>query len=55
MSEFLRDPRFFNYAIMTMYALNSARWVFAKSWPDAAYWLCALGITATVTWGYGHR
>jgi len=46
------DPRIFNYVIMTLYAANSLRWAFAGSWADSSYWFCALGITATVTWGY---
>jgi len=24
-----------------------------RSWVDVLYWLCAAGITATVTFGYG--
>lgn len=42
----------FNYLIMSLYLVNSAWWGFRRSWADAAYWLCAFGITATVTWGY---
>jgi hypothetical protein len=49
----LFDPRIFNFVIMGLYALNAARWAFAGSLADCSYWLCALGITATVTWGYG--
>lgn len=37
---------------MMLYALNSARWAFAESWADVCYWIWALGITATVTFGY---
>lgn len=37
---------------MALYLLNAVRWAFARSWVDACYWLCALGITACVTWGY---
>lgn len=48
----LLDPKIFNYTIMSLYALNIVRWSVATSWADAFYWLCALGITATVTWGY---
>jgi hypothetical protein len=50
----LSDPRIFNYVIMLLYALNVCRWAFAGKWVDACYWLSALGITATVTWGYKH-
>jgi hypothetical protein len=48
----LLDPRLFNFVIMGLYALNAARWAIHGSWADCSYWLCALGITATVTWGY---
>ena len=51
--RFLLDPKIFNYVIMGLYAANSARWAVNGSWADVSYWLCALGITATVTWGYG--
>lgn len=48
----LFDPKIFNYVIMGLYAANSVRWAFHGSWADVSYWLCALGITATVTFGY---
>jgi hypothetical protein len=51
----IQDPRLFNFVIMSLYAINSARWAFAGRWADCSYWLCALGITATVTWGYKHQ
>jgi hypothetical protein len=47
------DPRVFNFVIMSLYAANILRWAWHGSWPDAAYWFFALGITVTVTWGYG--
>jgi len=50
----LADPRIFSYIIMVLYALNSIRWAFSGSWVDVSYWVCALGITATVTFGYRH-
>lgn len=50
----LFDPRIFNYIIMTLYAINVARWAVNESWADCCYWLCALGITLTVTFGYKH-
>jgi len=50
----LHDPRLFNYVIMVLYALNTVRWAFAKSPADVCYWLSALAITATVTFGYRH-
>lgn len=49
----LLDPRIFNFVIMGLYAANVLRWAIHGSWADCSYWLCALGITATVTWGYG--
>lgn len=48
----LLDPKIFNYVIMGLYAANVGRWALAQGWADAMYWLCALGITATVTLGY---
>jgi hypothetical protein len=48
----LLDPKIFNYVIMGLYGTNVLRWSAQGSWADACYWLCALGITATVTWGY---
>lgn len=48
----LSDPKLFNYFIICVYLINSARWAIAMSWADVAYWICAAGITATVTWGY---
>ncbi len=50
----MSDPRVFNYIIMTLYLCNVVRWAFAKSGADVCYWLSALAITATVTWGYKH-
>lgn len=50
----LRDPRLFNFIIMALYAFSSLRWSIAGKWVDAAYWVSALGITATVTFGYRH-
>jgi hypothetical protein len=48
----LLDPKIFNYIIMGLYILNSGRWALAGQWADFSYWMCAFGITATVTWGY---
>lgn len=52
MKSILLDPKVFNYTIMSLYALNALRWAVISSWADMFYWLFALGITATVTWGY---
>lgn len=54
MRAVLTDPRLFNFVIMALYALNACRWAYARSWADMCYWLSALAITATVTWGYRH-
>lgn len=48
------DPKLFNYVIMSLYALSATRWAFAGKWADCCYWLSALAITATVTFGYKH-
>jgi len=52
--KILLDPKFFNYLIMTLYFLNASRWAINCKWVDVCYWLSALAITATVTWGYKH-
>ena len=54
MTAILFDPKIFNYTIMALYALNAGRWAIHGNWVDVCYWLSALGITATVTWGYNH-
>lgn len=48
----LLDPKLFNYVIMSLYVLNSLRWAVYGSWGDAAYWISAFAITASVTWGF---
>lgn len=54
MTWLFTDPKVFNYAIMALYGLNAGRWAIYNSWADACYWLSALAITATVTFGYKH-
>lgn len=54
MRAILTDPKFFNYVIMVLYALNAARWAYHKSLADTCYWISALAITATVTFLYKH-
>lgn len=54
MMKWLLDPRIFNFIIIGLYCLNSIRWAFARSWADMCYWLSALAITLTVTFGYKH-
>lgn len=48
--RFLTDPRLFNFVIMGLYGLNVGRWAIAGSWPDAGYWLCALGLVICVSY-----
>jgi hypothetical protein len=52
--KFLTDPRLFNYLIMCLYAVSAIRWGVSARWADMCYWLSALAITATVTFGYKH-
>jgi hypothetical protein len=54
MMALILDRRFFNWLIMGLYALSAARWAWARSWADVCYWLSALAITSTVTFGYRH-
>jgi hypothetical protein len=48
------DPRLVNFVIMGLYCGCTIRWAFAARWADCCYWLSALAITATVTFGYKH-
>lgn len=50
----LLDPRIFNFIIIGLYCLNALRWAVNGSWADMCYWLSALAITLTVTFGYKH-
>ena len=52
MLDLIFAPKTFNYIIMGMYAANSAWWLWHGSKADMFYWLSALAITATVTFGY---
>lgn len=52
--DLIIDPKIFNYTIMVLYGLNSVRWAVYGNWADVCYWLSALAITATVTFGYEH-
>jgi hypothetical protein len=54
MLTFLKDPRIFSYIIMTLYGMNVIRWGYEHKWADVCYWLSAMAITATVTFGYKH-
>lgn len=42
----------FNIFIISIYACTAVWWAYHRSWADVFYWLFALGITATVTFGY---
>jgi hypothetical protein len=44
----------FNCWIMLNFFGCAAWWAYQRSWVDTAYWLSALAITATVTFGYNH-
>ena len=45
----MTDPKLFNYVIMGLYVLSSARYFVARDIGNGCYWLSALAITATVT------
>ena len=49
MKALLLDPRVFNFIILALYGLNVCRWAWEGKWGAVAYWLCAAGITASVT------
>lgn len=46
------DPKIFNFVIMVLYGVNAAWWAGHGRYADTCYWLSALAITATVTFGY---
>jgi len=46
------DIRIFNFFILTIYAVTAVWWGCHGKWADMFYWLFAMGITATVTFGY---
>jgi hypothetical protein len=52
--KLLADPRIFNFVIIALYALSAIRWGVALRWADMFYWLSAMAITLTVTFGYKH-
>lgn len=52
MEWFFGNPKMFNYIIMGLYLANSGWWFWHKQVADGFYWLSALAITATVTFGY---
>jgi hypothetical protein len=44
----------FNCWIMLNYLSTAIWWASHRRWADMCYWLSALAITATVTFGYKH-
>jgi hypothetical protein len=52
MEWLLGNPKLFNYLIMALYLINSYWWFKHGHNADGCYWLSALAITATVTFGY---
>lgn len=52
MIDFFMNPKIFNYIIMSLYLINAAWWMYHGKTADMFYWLSALAITATVTFGY---
>jgi hypothetical protein len=48
------NPQLINYITMSLYACNVVWQLAHGKWADACYWTSALGITATVTFGYKH-
>ena len=49
MAKLLTDPAIFNYTILTLYVLNSARWAYERNLGQAVYWFGAFIITGAVT------
>ena len=54
MIDALFNPKVFNCIILFLYACAAVRWACAGKWADMCYWICAFGITATVTFLYKH-
>lgn len=52
MNWLFNDPKLFNYVIMTLYTCNVIWQLTHGKWAGACYWTSALGITATVTFGF---
>lgn len=47
----LTSPHLVTICIMAMYAANCIRYALDADWWRVSYWACALGITASVTFG----
>ena len=52
MLALLFDPRIFNYVILALFLLSTARWAFDGNWMNALYWFSAFTLNAAVTFGY---
>lgn len=49
--EILFHPKVFNHVIMGLYVANAGYHAYQGKYAGTCYWLSALAITATVTWG----
>jgi hypothetical protein len=49
--NWILDPKIFNYLIMSLYVINSISWACRGGQAQFWYWICAFGITASVTFG----
>lgn len=47
----LFDPRIFSFVIMGLYLMNAVNWAIRREYAQMSYWLGALWITASVTFG----
>lgn len=52
MFDVLMHPKIFNVVIMSLYLINSGWQGWHENYAGMCYWLSALAITATVTFGY---
>jgi|GEM_PF-4814282 len=53
MMDLLRSPHAFPVAIVCLYVATCVRYAFSGEWGRVMYWLCAAGITVSVTWLVG--
>lgn len=51
--SYLLDPKFFNYLIMTLYLINSARWAIECNWGQFVYWIAAFALTFSISFMMG--
>ncbi len=50
--SWLTSPWLFQYVIIGLYSTNALQFLLRGMWVDGCYWLSALAITLTVTFGY---